>query len=159
MNGPDWTDIVTALASVVAASFAGLAFWQLKAAREQLAITTFEHLYGRMQGIHEQFLQKPELRDYFYSGKIVGPDDTKAREVDIIAEMLADFFQQVHLQLGFMPLKTARGWRAYSMEIVERSPALQAYLLANATWYPSDLLQVARAAKDRLPDDRDTRSE
>jgi hypothetical protein len=145
--GPDWTDVVTATASVATAALAGLAFWQLKAARKQLTITTFEHLYGRMQGIHEQFLLKPELRDYFYSRKNVAENDPIVREVNIAAEMLADFFQQVHLQLEYMPPKTASGWKAYSREIVDSSPALQAFLLANPTWYPSDLLEVARKAR------------
>lgn len=144
---PPWTDVVMAVGTVLGALFTalGLGFIiiQLRAARRQLTITTFENLYSRMQGIHEIFLEKPHLRPFFYSGESVKEEAEDYAEVCIIAEMLADFFQQVCLQLDLMPPKTAQGWRAYMSDVAGKSPALRAHLRKNSAWYPSRLLVIA----------------
>ena len=144
---PLWTDIVVAVGTVLGAVFTalGLGFIvvQLRAARRQLTITTFEHLYSRMQGIHEMFMAKPHLRPFFYAGKEMKEGADNYEEVCIAAEMLADYFQQVSLELDLMPPKTAQGWKAYMSDVVSRSPALRVHLSSNAAWYPTRLLKIA----------------
>lgn len=142
-----WTEIVTAVGTALGAIFTalGLGFIvvQLRAARRQLTITTFEHLYSGMQDIHKVLIEKPYLRPFFYGGKATKEGSDHYEEVCVAAEMLADFFQQVCLELEFMPPKTAQGWKAYISNIIGKSPALRSHLRSNAAWYPSQLLVIA----------------
>jgi hypothetical protein len=155
--GPNAIGIVSAVATVIGATATALGVWflvgQLRSARKQLTVTAFEHLYSRMQGIHEQFLHQPALRRYFYDGKpIEDAGESEREEVVILAEMLADFFQQVHLQLDLMPRKAAQGWRAYIEDIIRRSPALRDFLRAHGAWYTGGQFEVA-ATEDSSGED------
>jgi hypothetical protein len=147
-----WTEIITAVGTVLGAVFTalGLGFIvvQLRAARRQLTITTFEHLYSGMQDIHKVFIEKPYLRPFFYEGKPLKEGANNPEEIYVVAEMLADFFQQVCLELDLMPPKTAQGWRAYISDIIGRSPTLRVHLKSNAAWYPSQLLILRRGRKE-----------
>jgi hypothetical protein len=149
MQGPIWTDAVTAWATAIGTLFTGLGFVfvvkQLAAVRRQLTLATIEQLYGRMHSIHELFVQKPGLRAYFYDDKPANPGASDYAEVCAATEMIADFFQQVSLQLDLMPKATrsAEGWRAYMDEIVSHSPALRRHFREHHAWYPSRLVAVA----------------
>jgi hypothetical protein len=144
---PSWTDIVSALGSVLSAIVTAAGFTlvviQLRHARKTMEITTFEHLYSRMHDIHKVLVERPHLRAYFYDSAESSPDSANHSEVCAAAEMIADFFQQVSLQLDLMPAKTADGWRAYMSSTVKTSPVLKAFLASHATWYPNNFLQVA----------------
>ncbi len=142
-----WTDIITAVGTALGAAFTalGLGFivFQLRAARRQLTITSFDHLYSRMHRIHELFLERPGLRPYFYGGEEPHQGLDNYCEICIAAEMIADFFQQVNLELDLMPQSTADGWKAYMCWVIQQSPALCNHLNVNHSWYPTRLLKFA----------------
>ncbi len=123
-------------------------YLQLKDAKKALSITTYENLYSRMHDIHKYFLENPELRDYFYCSKECKRlDVVTLQKLEIVAEMMADFFQQIHLQAAMMPPSTAKGWKNYIKTVVKNSPVLRAFLEKHKDWYPSNFVQIADATR------------
>ena len=108
---PNWAEITSALANISMAVLTSIGFFYVY---KQIRASAVDHLYSRMHDIHKIFMLKPELRRYFYDTKQLpadGKDD--AAEVSILAEMIADFFQQVFLELDHLPPVAAKGWRCY----------------------------------------------
>lgn len=153
---------IAALTLVVTAS--GL-FWiarQLEQAQASLISSTSEHLYSRMHDIHKLFIEKPELRAYFYEGKekpTAYDDPIRYAEVSQAAEMLCDFFHQVILELETVPADDrnyksemyrdlAEGWTSYIKDVYKRSPAFREHYRKNRSWYTSSLAMKIFAAAD-----------
>jgi len=148
---PQLSNDISVISNAVSAAVTVLGFLivilQIRSAKRTMQITTFDHLYTRMHEIHTHFSGHPYLRKYFYEGATVDSDSAEYPLVQITAEMLADFFQQINLQLDLMPAKTASGWRAYIQSIIRNSPALRDYFKSNASWYPSNLVTFADNVK------------
>jgi hypothetical protein len=101
---------------------------------------TVEHLYCRMNEIHMMFLQYPALRGFFYNNRMPADDDSmelKTR-VDIACELMADFFQQVFLEVELLPAGTAEGWRNYMTSVLNNSKVTRDYVERHRPWYPSN---------------------
>lgn len=145
---PNWTDVASAIANISIAIFTAIGFpfivMQIRRARRTLEITTFEHLYSRMHDIHKIFVEKPHLRAYFYDAEIIDSSSKNYLEVCAAAEMFADFFQQIYLQIDLMPSKAAEGWKTYMENIVSNSPVLKEHLKCNKAWYTSALDPIMR---------------
>ena len=131
---PEW---VSASANVFMALATAIGFIFVY---KQIRSSSADHLYGRMHDIHKLFLQKPELRRYLYDLKPPSVEDY-SDEALIMAEMVADFFQQVFLELDHLPSVTAEGWRCYMRDILKNSPALRNFVLAKEEWYPSNFVE------------------
>ncbi len=135
-------DSITAVASAVAAlaASAGLIYIarQLHNARQTLQFAAAEHLYSRMHDIHKLFLDRPELRPYFYERVRPGRWSGHKRKAEVMAELLADFFQQVFLELNTLPLQTRAGWREYMSHVLRHSPTLLNFVESHRAWYPSN---------------------
>jgi hypothetical protein len=148
MTPPSWTDIVSTVITVFGFI---VVIYELRSAVRQLEIGTVERLHSRMQAIHEQFLARPYLRPFFYGGQTIGAESERhSEEIRIMAEMFADFFEELCPQLDLMEEKAADASRAYIGEIVRQSPALRAHVSAHGEWYSCPLLKDAcktRAAK------------
>lgn len=139
-HGISW-DVLNAIANSVTAISASLVFVQIRNTGKSLRITTFEHLYSRMNYIHNIFIEHPKLREYFYDSITVGNACQYTAEINQAAEMIADFFEQISLEFEHMPQDVARGWKAYMHDLVRTSPALQAHLVNKGGWYPTDFMR------------------
>lgn len=141
MPTPSWTDVVSAVTAIL--GFV-VVIWQLHRAWQQQKIAAVERLHSRMQAIHEQFMARPYLRPFFYGGQAFGAEpEAHFEEIRIMAEMLADFFQEMSPQLDLMEPTEAIASRTYIAEMVRQSPALRAHLSEHAEWYPFPLLKDA----------------
>ncbi len=145
-----WTDEAQAFSDIALVILTGLGFFfinlQLRAARKARQIATYEDLYSRMHDIHKVFLEYPELRKYFYEGKHNKHEDAATiQRLQTIAEMMTDFFQQIHLQIESMPPSTAQGWKNYINTIVDNSPVSNTFLHKHQNWYPSNFVKRAEA--------------
>lgn len=137
MNGADW-QAISALAELLGALLVLVGFGFVV---RQLRSNSVQQLYCRMYEIHRLFIEKPYLRPYFYENWDV-PDRASwlAVEVDATSEMLADFFQQVFLELDLLPRSAASGWRIYMKDTLDHSQVLQRYVNAHRDWYPSNFV-------------------
>ena len=102
----------------------------------------------------EIFINHPELRPYFYSGKELGPNDPLRHEVHATAEYFLDFFDSLESQLKKYPslwIHEKREWEANIVDQCAWSPVLCHYLDANRNWYSEELftLKIAGEAKRR----------
>ena len=79
----------------------------------------------------------------FYGAQAIGAESgTHSEEIRIMAEMLADFFEEVSPQLRFMKKPAATASRTYITEMCQ-SPALRAHVSEHVKWYSSPLLKHA----------------
>jgi hypothetical protein len=143
MTPPSWTDVVSTVITVL--GFVAVIV-QLRSAVRQLEIATVERLHSRMQAINEQFLARPHLRPFFYGGQAIGAEsETHSEEIRIMAEMFADFFEEITPQLHLMDETAATASRRYIADMVRQSPALRAHFREHAEWYSSGLLSEVEA--------------
>lgn len=142
-----WTDELQAYCAIAMVILTGVGFLflnlQLKDAGQTHQITTYENIYSRMHDIHKLFLENTDLRGYFYNGQTTTHTDPESlKKLKILAEMMADFFQQIHLQLDMMPPNTAKGWENYMASILKESPILRKFFQEHEDWYPSRFVEM-----------------
>ena len=82
----------------------------------------------------EIFINRPELRPYFYDGKELEPNDPLRHQVHAAAEYILDFFDSLESQLKKYPnlwIHEKREWEANIVDQCAWSPVLCHYLDAN----------------------------
>jgi hypothetical protein len=127
---------ISAFASVATALITAVGFW---AVRAQMRATAVDHLHSRMHDIHKMFLADTKLHRAFFGVKpSVVPDD-----MNVVAELMGDFFQQISLELDHLPRDAAVGWRRYMKQTYWRSEILRDYFERNKDWYPPDFVKNA----------------
>jgi hypothetical protein len=102
----------------------------------------------------EIFINRPELRPYFYAGKVLEPNDPLKQQVHAAAEYLLDYYDSLETQLKKYPtlwIHEKREWEANIVDQCAWSPVLCHYLDANPNWYSAELynLKIAGEAKRR----------
>lgn len=107
---------------------------------KQIRSASAEHLYSRMHDIHKIFLTYPELHKCLYDPEPPSVENYTEEQM-IMGEMMADFFQQVFLELNHLPSKTADGWRSYMKDVLNESPALKNFVKSRERWYTSDFVR------------------
>jgi hypothetical protein len=146
-EGVKWTDAVQAIVSVVGFIVIIIQLRQLKLS---LQSDTHSKLYTHYLEMIKLFLEKPELRPYFYEGKAIQqsvPNHARTRqeqEVEVMCEIMLSVFEHAVMQEKNLP-KDSRDncWEAYVRERYNGSPELKRFFEANRTWYAkalSDLL-------------------
>jgi hypothetical protein len=81
------------------------------------------------------FVDRPELRPYFYEGKPMPTDERERASVDATSEMLADLAESaIACGPGLGPL--AVDWNKYFAFIYRNSPALRDYWQRYGGFYP-----------------------
>ncbi|OHE85680.1 MAG: hypothetical protein A2579_03975 [Lysobacterales bacterium RIFOXYD1_FULL_69_11] len=137
MDANGWA-AVSGIAESLSALFVLFGFWFVV---RQLRSSSVEHLYCRMHDIHRMFIEHPELRTYFYENTALPSNDPElVVRIHAAAELLADFFQQVFLELDLLPKNAALGWRLYMTDVLDRSQVLQSYVNRHRSWYPSNFV-------------------
>ncbi len=100
----------------------------------------------------EIFINHPELRPYFYAGKVLDPNDPLKQQVHAAAEYFLDYYDSLETQLKKYPdlwIHEKREWEANIVDQCAWSPVLCHYLDANRNWYSQELfaLKIAGEAK------------
>lgn len=100
---------------------------------------------SQMFAVDRVFINEPELRPYFYSGRDISNDDPLYDKVVAVAELLLDFFDSVLLQQKHFPqIWPRQWWEAYMMYSFANSPLLCGYLESVKDWYTEDLVHLMR---------------
>lgn len=87
-------------------------------------------------------MNAPELRPYFYHGKLISETDPLAERVKAAAEYLLDYFDSQATQLKKYPnlwRSEKDAWEANIIDQFAWSPVLCWYLEVNKTWWSDEL--------------------
>lgn len=144
--------VVAALGPLLTVASIYFVVRQLRRNEEAVWATTVEQVHARMHDIHRIFLDKPELRGYFYGG-VPAPDPAHndaelATRASVMAEMVCDYFEQVTWHSRHLPTAQARaGWRIFMTRMFEDSPIMRRHMRANRSMYPDELVRIAGVAE------------
>jgi hypothetical protein len=93
-------------------------------------------------------MKKPELYPYFYGGEQYTPECTPknaANEVKLLSEMICGVIEHSKVQENNLPLDSwASCWLPYSLERIDKSPAVREFFGQNSKWYTPSVRSVFR---------------
>jgi hypothetical protein len=105
--------------------------------------------------INEVFLQKPELRQYFYGGVDLEENSLVYADAESAAELILDVMEHVLWQARFFPQlftpeKSEEGtqdtWKNYFHDMFILSPLLRKYLEKRQRWYSPLVIDIMKQA-------------
>jgi hypothetical protein len=132
---------------------------QTKSLVASLESNTYQNIPAQMFTLDEIFINHPELRPYFYSGKEIGEDDSNYQRVLATAEFVLDLFGTSFDLMPRYPQNWPRSaWEEYVKDFFANSPILCKFLSSNSAWYPKELLTLMNAAEIRGYQQNDTKS-
>lgn len=100
----------------------------------------------------QMFVNAPELRPYFYHGKLISDTDPLAEKVKAAAEYLLDYFDSQATQLSKYPNLWRSEKDAWEANIVDQfawSPVLCWYLEENKTWWSDELYSLKGKGEEK----------
>lgn len=100
----------------------------------------------------QMFVNSPELRPYFYHGKLITDTDPLAEKVKAAAEYLLDYFDSQTTQLKKFPNLWRSEKDAWEANIVDQfawSPVLCWYLETNNTWWSDELFDLKKKGEEK----------
>ncbi|OHV40794.1 hypothetical protein BBK14_32440 [Parafrankia soli] len=88
--------------------------------------------------LHSVFLERPELRAYFYDSKAQPSEGSDRDRVLTLAEMFADVLEVGLLTTRLVPSTDSNDdWTSYTRHICDHSPALVEFVRQHPEWYPN----------------------
>ncbi|MFZ5449510.1 MAG: hypothetical protein ACOZFS_12810 [Thermodesulfobacteriota bacterium] len=100
----------------------------------------------------QMFVSAPELRPYFYHGKLLTPDDPLSEKVKAAAEYLLDYFDSQATQLKKYPnlwRSEKDAWEANIIDQFAWSPILCWYLEMNKNWWSDELFALKQKGEEK----------
>jgi hypothetical protein len=125
---------------------------QTKYSQQSVESNVFGSLTNQALATDGIFINAPNLRDYFYNGKIVTENDPLAEKVKAAAEYLLDFYDSQVTQLKRYPNLWRSEKDAWESGIIDQftwSPFLCWYLDVNKAWYSEELLLLKRKGEGK----------
>jgi hypothetical protein len=116
---------------------------QTKYVADSLKSSAYENLENRIFAVNEVFINSPELRPYFKSGKDINEKDPAYNKVMAIADMLLDFLDSLIMNTQRFPqMYSYEWWNTFAIDSFANSPVLCKYLESNKDWYNSELIEL-----------------
>jgi hypothetical protein len=136
------------LSALVTITSLALVATQTMDLRRSVQRDTYQKAYQTVYDLDRHFLEHPELKGYFYGGKILDDktDEVTRARVESTAEWISDFFDNITYNMKSGPDEDWSAWDSYIQETFKRSPALRDYVAKHRDWYSSELGE----ALDRL---------
>jgi hypothetical protein len=147
--GAKWTDVLQCL--ITAGGFV-FVWSQIKLLRQSTAGSTYASLYGEYMDVCKLFLEKPQLRPYFYhpaAGAPEMPDGGEARQtVEVMCELMTGLLEHATLQQGNIPANIwEQCWKKYTNDRFNESPAMRSYWELNRHLYADAFRKVVDERK------------
>ena len=128
-------------------------WWQARATAHQARITSaaagesaLRAAMTHLLAVTQPWLERPELRDYFYEPRSWPPDPRERSRLQTLAEMWADCISTALDATAsveaFKAYETA--WHSYASFMLERSFVLRTVIMEHHDWWPR-LASVAAA--------------
>jgi hypothetical protein len=123
-----------------------LIMFQINQASASLQAASYQSIANNTLELDKIFIDKPELRPYFYYGRDINQNEKDYDLVMAVAEFLIDFFDSTLTQLEIMPKDKQLdmpAWKKYFSDSFANSPALCKRLQRNPNWYRPNLIEIA----------------
>lgn len=119
-----------------------LVWKQLKLSANANRATIYQSVPLLAFDIDRLFIDRPELKPYFYRAKPLDRDDPEYDRVMTVAELFTDLMDYVTVVEPALPEYEWGSWKCFFRELVETSPALQQFLQEYGHWYPKVITQL-----------------
>ena len=125
---------------------------QTRYTHQSLESNVFGVLTNQALATDDIFIRDPNIRPYFYYGKVLTENDPLSDKVKATAEYLLDFFDSQVSQLQKYPKLWRSEKDAWESGIIDQfawSPFLCWYLEVNKEWYSEGLLKLKRRGEEK----------
>ena len=137
------TGLVDNVLVLAMACFAVVQLREMNAQSRATAAATrgqvYQALSSAMLDIDRLFVERPELRPYFYDGVDIPCGFDEEQRVLATAELMCDFFDDCTAQAHLLDAASNDVWRNFARGIARTSPAVRAHWLRNGEWYSARL--------------------
>jgi predicted cobalt transporter CbtA len=90
-----------------------------------------------LRAVLENFVERPDLRAYFYDGKQPPTDGPDRIRVQTIAEMLTDVVESALLGTSLVESTAShQPWSSYAEFLLRESPAIAHTVCVHGDWFP-----------------------
>jgi hypothetical protein len=147
---PEWISAIAGAISAVlvpATLLLAVGQWREMARqteRSVLAIESsiYQSIADELQQIGLQFVERPQLRRYFYDGEASSTEEPEATQIRALAAVFVDFMDTVTVQVAAIPEHNRNVWHAFFRDLLATSPAIREYWADTSQWYGVDLRAV-----------------
>jgi hypothetical protein len=108
--------------------------------------SVYQTVAQQMMSIDQLFVERPELRPYFYGNKPPPTEEIERERVAAFAELFVDFMDNLVGQTPHIPEHLGESWRAYFRAVASTSPAIREFWRAHRDWYEEHMWQVLDSA-------------
>jgi hypothetical protein len=147
---PEW---VAAVAGAVSAILVPGALWLAARQWREMAKQTersviaikssvYQSFASQLQEIALLFIERPELRKYFYDGSDAPRKEPQATQARALAAVFLDFMDTVAVQVVSIPEQDRDVWFAFFRDLLTTSPVIRQCWADTAEWYSLDLRRV-----------------
>jgi hypothetical protein len=115
---------------------------------DSLASNVYQNVTLQIFALDEIFIDHPELRPYFYSGKDISEGNPDYQRALATAEFILDLFGTSFDLMPQYPKNWSSGdaWKAYIQQTFASSPILCWYLDEHIDWYHTEMVDLRQAA-------------
>lgn len=140
----DWVEAIgTWVAAILVAVSVPFLWMQIRDLRRGINGTTNHIIYQTIIDIDKFFAENPHLRPYFYSGQdIDGLNSVERDQVLVVAEMLADCFDDAYQQQTIMSALVVDSFKEYVRGVYLTSPVLRRFIRSYQQWYVKDFIDL-----------------
>lgn len=115
-------------------------YFQLRKVNTSIRVTAQSALYQQSSGVRSAIVEYPELRQYFFDGKEIGPDSENYSRTRTIAEMFLNYLEHLILQKESLRQADYEAWNRFVCRTISASPIMQSVLKEKPEYYSADLL-------------------
>ncbi|PRY02537.1 hypothetical protein [Allonocardiopsis opalescens] len=124
--------------SIAAVMFSLLAAWKAyRVSAKGYETASYHSGTDLFMQLNLVFVEYPQVRPYFYSGKALTEDDPNFHRVQATAELILDVFEWIwHRREGITEVDR-QAWSDYIGRMFALSPVLRQYHLNHPAWHPT----------------------
>jgi hypothetical protein len=104
--------------------------------------SVYQTVADQMMSIDRLFVERPELRPYFYGNEPPPSEGLDRERVTAATELFVDFMDNVATQAPHMPEYLSGPWAKYFREVASTSPSIRSFWRANRDWYDDSLQRI-----------------
>jgi hypothetical protein len=162
----DVTDAVTLAGDVILTATLVVFMFQARAMTKTNQSSVYQTVADQMMSIDRLFIDRPDLRPYFYGGKPAPAGGDERERVIATSELIVDFMDNVMMQEPNIPDYLTSAWQTYFRSIAADSPSIREFWRENRRWYDARMaglldeacLGADQAAPPSVPQQSDVRA-
>jgi hypothetical protein len=108
-------------------------------------------VHNAMRELDMFFVDRPELRPYFYEDKRLPRSKRELDRLDATAEMLLDLAESVVATVPSLGIQVSVGWNRYFAFLYKNSAVLRKHWRDNSDYYPDSVRDAFQASGQASP--------